>query len=492
VLSYYRRDGSLSKGLFDQPLPDGRGFDINIQYSNREKLIRLCGKMNNISKKFIDLLEEAVFSGDFACPKAYEHIAALIGDARLVLMGEATHGTAEFYQIRMQLSQYLIQHKGFQAIAIEGDWTSAYPIYAYLQGKGEVENPMQALNAFKRFPSWMWRNHLVPNFLRSLRQYNDQMNSPEKKVGFYGLDLYCLNESAQAVIAYLQAHHPEAAKNAIERYACFDHMHADSQMYSYLVEHRLKESCLKEVTEQLLELQHLIYHDIKVNLPERDEQFYAMQNARVVKNAEAYYRALFESHHVTWNIRDQHMADTLQNIIAHLETISKKPTKVIVWAHNSHIGDARATEMSERQEINLGQLVRERFNTSSFLLGFSTAIGKVTAASHWDGPYAEKKVQAPIQGSYEYLFHQLKEKNFLLDLRDENQLMRLLASPQLQRAIGVIYRPETERMSHYFFSKLPHQFDALIHMDETHALIPLDKKDKLFQKELPETYPEGF
>jgi erythromycin esterase-like protein len=449
-------------------------------------------KMKNISSKLISLLEEVIYPCDFACAKTYEHIVEMIGDARLVLMGEATHGSAEFYQVRMQLSQYLIQHKGFQAIAIEGDWTSCYPIHAYLQGKDSVENSLQALKAFKRFPSWMWRNYLVPNFLKDLREYNDQVVLQEEKVSFYGLDLYCLHEAAQAVIAYLKIHHPEAAQNAIQRYACFDHAHADPQIYSYLLEHRLKKSCLKEVTEQLLELQYLAYHDIKSRFPESDEQFYAMQNARVVKNAEAYYRALFEAHHVTWNIRDQHMADTLQNIMAHLETLSQKPAKLIVWAHNSHVGDARATEMSERQEVNLGQLVRERFNTSSFLLGFSTAVGKVTAASYWDGPCAEKKVQEPIPGSYEYLFHQLKEKNFLLNLRDENRLMHLLASSQLQRAIGVIYRPETERMSHYFFSKLPHQFDALIHLDETHALLPLDKKADLYQEALPETYPEGF
>ncbi len=196
----------------------------------------------------------------------------------------------------------------------------------------------------------------------------------------------------------------------------------------------------------------MIYQQLKfdTDLSEKEQQFYVTQNARVVKNAEQYYRALFEPHHVTWNIRDQHMAETLQNILSHLETLTNKPAKVIVWAHNSHLGDARATEMSERQEINLGQLVRERFDTNTFSLGFSTATGLVTASSDWDGKTDYKPITLPLRGSYEWFFHQLEEKLFLLNLREEPPLMHLLQLPQLQRAIGVIYRPETERMSHYY------------------------------------------
>ena len=330
------------------------------------------------------------------------------------------------------------------------------------------------------------------SFIQQLRHYNNTCQSD--KVSFYGLDLYCLHESAQAVINYLQQHNPIAAKKASERYACFDHAHVDPELYGYLTEKRLKKSCLHEVTTQLLETYRIIYQTLNFEreLSEKEQQFYVTQNARVVKNAEQYYRAMFEPNNITWNIRDQHMADTLQNILSHLETLTNKPAKVIVWAHNSHVGDARATEMTERQEINLGQLVKERFNMNSFSLGFSTAIGTVTAASDWDGETEYKRINPPLHGSYEWFFHQLKEKQFLLNLRKETQLTHLLQSPQLQRAIGVIYRPETERSSHYYFSHLPYQFDALIHIDQTHALKPLNHQTSDQTTEPPETYPEGY
>lgn len=449
----------------------------------------------SISSKLIYLLNEAAIPFDSKNQSCYQKLADRMGDARIVLMGEATHGTEEFYQTRMALSQYLIQEKGFQAIAVEGDWTSVYSIHRYCQGQGEFNEANKVLDAFNRFPKWMWRNTAMSSFIQSLRQYNDACENKTDKVGFYGLDLYCLNDAAQAVIEYLQQHDPEAAKKALERYTCFDHVCGDPQLYGYLIENHLKKSCLHEVTTQLLETYRLIYCNLNINsdLNEKEQQFYVTQNARVVANAEHYYRAQFEPHHTTWNIRDQHMADTLQNIMSHLETITNKPAKVIVWAHNSHVGDARATEMSERQELNLGQLVRERFNTNTFSLGFSTATGTVMAASDWNGKAELKSINAPLSGSYEWLFHQLKEKQFLLNLREETALTHLLQTPQLQRAIGVIYRSEIERLSHYYFSRLPYQFDALIHVDHTHALTALDqKKSSGVTRELPETFPEGF
>lgn len=428
-----------------------------------------------ISEKLIDLLNQSIIPCAIEDPQFYQKLGDLIGDARIVLMGEATHGTLEFYQTRMALSQYLIQAKGFQAIAIEGDWTSAYPIHHHCQGLADINKAKEALDSFKRFPAWMWRNTTMLKFVQQLREYNDGCETNAKKVGFYGLDLYCLNEAAEAVVNYLQKYHPEAAQMAMQRYACFDHVQVDAQLYAYLTEKGLKKSCLAEVTTQLLETYRVIYQNLGIDsdLDAKEQQFYAAQNARVVKNAEHYYRSLFESHHVTWNIRDQHMADTLQNIMSHLETLNGKPAKVIVWAHNSHVGDARATEMSERQEINLGQLVRERFDAASFSVGFSTAEGTVRAASEWGGKGECKKIQQPFHGSYEWFFHQLKEKNFLMNLREDTPLTHLLKLPLLQRAIGVIYCPETERMSHYYFSHLPYQFDAIIHFDQTQALTPL-------------------
>ncbi|QIV94937.1 erythromycin esterase family protein [Allofrancisella frigidaquae] len=429
-----------------------------------------------ISDKLIKLLNEEIIAFDIKEQPSYQDVAKLIGDARIVLMGEATHGTSEFYRTRMELSKYLIREKGFKAIAIEGDWTSVYPLHCYCKSLSKLNKAQEALKAFDRFPKWMWCNTDMLKFIEQLRQFNDNYENKEDKVGIYGLDLYCLNEATRAIINYLQQYDPEAAEMAAKRYACFGQVQMDPQFYGYAVEKHLRKACLDEVTTQLLETYRSAYQNLNIDttLDFKEQQFYMTQNARVVKNAEYYYRTMFESQASTWNIRDQHMADTLQNIISHLETLTNKPAKVIVWAHNSHIGDARATEMSEHGEINLGQLVRERFNTNSFLLGFSTATGMVTAASGWGAKAEVKTINSPLKGSYEWFFHQLDEKNFLLNLREETHLTHLLKLPLLQRAIGVIYSPETERMSHYYFSRLPYQFDALIHLDHTEGVMPLD------------------
>ena len=449
------------------------------------------GDQSLTSEKLIRLLNTSISPCQVTDPHFCEKLSELIGDARLVLMGEATHGTREFYQARIALSQYLIQNKGFQAIAIEGDWTSVYPLHRFCQGAAEIAEIHKAFSGIKRFPRWMWRNTTIVGFLEWLKIRNSMAKIPAEKVAFYGLDLYCLHDAAQAVIDYLKIYHPEAMNEAIRRYACFDHVGGKLEHYGYLVKTKFKESCVKEVTAQLLEMQRLVYQNIGASLEDKERQFYALQNARVVKNAENYYQSLFEPHHVTWNIRDQHMADTLQNIIAHLESIHNVPAKVIVWAHNSHVGDARATEMSYHNEINLGQLVRERFGKETFLLGFSTATGTVTAASKWNGEAHIKKVQLPLPGSYEWLFHQAKDEDFILNLRDDKPLITLLKSSQLQRAIGVIYLPESERDSHYYFSHLPNQFDAIVHLDKTHAIVPLDLESKQ-ASDLPDTYPEGL
>lgn len=421
----------------------------------------------------VTLLNEATVNFSLAEKSCYEMISQEIGDARIVLLGEATHGTHEFYQARSELSQYLIQEKGFQAIAIEGDWPRAYAVHNHILGNDKTLNAKQSLSPFAHFPTWMWRNDTVLSFIEWLKNYND--NTMKSKVGFYGLDLYSLDLSIKAVIDYLLKVDPIAAKKAIHRYACFDYTANDPQSYGLMIEHKVKQACIREVTEQLLDMQHLAFSKIQnLALSEAEALFYAMQNARLVKNAEEYYRALFESHEQTWNIRDHHMAETLLNLIAHLETVHNKPAKVIVWAHNSHVGDARATEMITRQEVNLGQLVRQNFNLSSYTLGFSTYTGTVTAASTWGQAPECKTVLPALAGSYEALFHYLKRKDFMLFLRQNTHLNQLLASPRLQRAIGVVYRPESERYSHYFFSHLSNQFDAIIHIDETTAVKPLD------------------
>lgn len=447
--------------------------------------------MSDPHAKLLRLLNAEISAFDVEDPATYTVLLDKIGDAQLVLMGEASHGTAEFYEARARLSQLLIQKKNFQSIAIEGDWTSAYQVHLYLQGRGLAQQTVAALAHFRSFPAWMWRNKTVLQFLHWLRHYNDKA-AEVKKVGFYGLDLYCLHEALQAVLDYLNQHDPTAAQKARERYACFDHGTVDPQNYGYLVNLALKKPCVKAVTEQLLDMQRLAFaHLHERSIHEQEALFYTLQNARLIKNAEHYYRALFESPEQTWNIRDQHMAETLENLITHLSARQEQRAKVIIWAHNSHIGDARATEMSARHEVNLGQLVRERFNTSSFLLGFSTYEGTVTAAAAWGAKAEIKKVNPGLAESYEALFHLLQHKNFFLPLRPESDLSHLLKLSRLQRAIGVIYLPERERMSHYFFTRLPYQFDGLIHLDQTHAVEALEAAS-VTSMDLPETYPEGI
>jgi erythromycin esterase-like protein len=427
---------------------------------------------SNINQKLISILNDDI-EPMVDDENKYTSLLQKIGDSRIVLIGEATHGTHEFYQTRAEITQQLITQKGFMAVTIEGDWPDAYRIHRYLQGIGGPNDWKQALDEFKRFPTWMWRNKTVVPFLQWLRSYNDSLT--HSKVSFYGLDLYSLNASMQAVINYLDKVDPKAADEARARYECFDHLGCDPQTYGYLTSEGLKKSCMKEAIEQLMELQHHAFEYGRKNGCSEEEYFYAAQNASIVKDAEHYYRSMFEGRISSWNVRDIHMLEMLDTLSAHLEDRFKKPAKIIVWAHNSHVGDARATEMGEKGEVNIGQLVREHHGIAdTYLIGLSTYQGSVTAAYEWDAPAEHKQVNPGMPGSYEELFHHLKYKNFLLDLNRYEQIEHYLHVPRLQRAIGVIYRPETERFSHYFFTRLPYQFDSIIHLDETHAVEPID------------------
>ncbi|OCH99223.1 erythromycin esterase [Legionella jamestowniensis] len=432
--------------------------------------------MNNQNQKnLIAILNDKIEPLDI--PEAdYTSLLNKMGNARFVMLGEATHGTEEFYQSRIDITRRLIEEKEFMAVAVEGDWPDAYQVHRYIQNNqnDELNEAEEALKDFKRFPTWMWRNTTIPPFIEWLRSYNSDL-PPGKRVGFYGLDLYSLNTSMQAVISYLMQVDPEAAQRARKRYACFDHTNIDPQTYGYLTNIGLKKSCINEAIAVLIELQHHAFKYIREDgLRAEDEYFFATQNARVIKDAETYYRAMFEGRASSWNIRDRHMAETLAILVDHLENRFNKPAKIVIWAHNSHLGDARATEMSEHGEINIGQLVREQHDRDSYTLGFSTYEGLVTAANEWGEPPERKKIVPGFESSYEELFHQLKHTNFLLDLTVED-LEHFLKIPRLQRAIGVIYRPETERLSHYFFTHLTYQFDAIIHFDKTTAIVPLDK-----------------
>ena len=421
----------------------------------------------------------------------YAPLLQLIGDARFVLLGEASHGTHEFYNERAEITKRLIVEKGYSAVAVEADWPDAYRVNRYVRGASDDADANAALSGFKRFPAWMWRNTVVLDFVQWLREHNDKQPA-SKKVGFYGIDLYSLFTSIEAVLEYLDKVDPAAAQRARYRYSCFDHFGENTQAYGYAAAFGMSKTCEDDVVKQLMELtrQAADYAQRDGRL-EPDEYFHAEQNARLVKNAEEYYRSMFRGRVSSWNLRDRHMVETLQALDGHLGK-QGEPPRIAVWAHNSHLGDASATEMGEAGEWNVGQLVRSHYGRESVLAGFSTHHGTVTAASDWGGNAERKRVRPGLPESFEDLFHQADRASFLLILRDRHAHTGPLNAPRLQRAIGVIYVPETERQSHYFHTRLAQQFDAMIHIDVTRAVEPLEPGAGWMTEEAPETYPSGM
>lgn len=419
----------------------------------------------------------------------YDPLLARIGDAHFVLLGEASHGTDEFYRGRAAITKRLIEEKGFTAVAAEADWPDAYRVNRYVYGTGQDANAIEALGGFRRFPSWMWRNTAVVEFVDWLRAHNDALPPGAAKVGFYGLDLYSLHASMDAVLQYLERVDVEAAKRARERYACFDRADRDPQIYGFLAGAGIDRSCQQAAVAQLAELQRRAAEYVKRDGPTaEDDLFYAEQNARLVKDAESYYRSMFLEEVSSWNLRDRHMAETLDAISAHLGRHGAT-AKIAVWAHNSHIGDARKTQMGRGGELNIGQLVREKHAGDAVLVGFTTDHGTVTAASEWGASAERKNVRPALVGSWEAVFHTALPGRFLLTWDRDDALRAALTEPRLERAIGVIYRPETERASHYFEARLAEQFDALLHFDETRAVEPLELTAEWEAGEVPETYP---
>jgi erythromycin esterase-like protein len=422
----------------------------------------------------------------------YDSLMKLIGNGRFALLGEASHGTREFYRERAEITRRLITEKGFAAVAVEADWPDAWRVNRYVRGLSDDRDAPTSLAGFRRFPAWMWRNHEVREFVEWLREFNAG-RPRESQVGFYGIDLYSLFTSIQAVLAYLDRIDPEAGRRARAHYACFDQAREDSQAYGYSAGFGLTATCEDEVVQQLRDMNRRAAEVPDTPGGARDAAFYAQQNARLVRNAEEYYRTMFRGRVSSWNLRDSHMVETLQALDRHLSVDRGEPPRIAVWAHNSHLGDASATEMGSIGEWNVGQLVRDRYGEDAVLVGFSTHRGWVTAASEWDEPGQRKQVREALPGSWEDIFHDAGASRFLLVLRGDEELRSLIASPRrLQRAIGVIYRPETERQSHYFYTRLADQFDAMIHIDETHALEPLDRVAAWNTGEPPETYPSGI
>ena len=422
----------------------------------------------------------------------YDQLLDLIGNARFVLIGEASHGTHDFYRERARITRRLLDERGFNAVAVEADWPDAYRINRFVRGITN-DSAEGALDDFRRFPHWMWRNQDVLEFVAWLRERNDALAAAgrhREAAGFYGLDLYSLFTSIEAVLGYLDRVDPDAARRARGRYACFDHFREDSQAYGLAAATGAEEPCEEKAVAQLVEMQRSARRYSDGDQAD-DERFFAEQNARLVQNAEEYYRSMFRGRASSWNLRDQHMAETFDALVAHLGH-RHAGAKIVVWAHNSHLGDARATEMSSRGELNLGQLVRERHGREAVLIGFSTFSGTVTAASDWDAPAERKRVRRALAGSYEHVFHEAGMPAFMLNLRQRGPAARALNEPRLQRAIGVIYRPETERWSHYFESVLPRQFDVMLHFDRTEALVPMERTATWETGEPEETYPTGL
>lgn len=429
-----------------------------------------------------------------AYPLTDEHdlqrVLAEIGDVSLVLLGEATHGTYDFYALRARITRALIEERGFSAVMIEGDWPDAYQVNRYVQSAGGAASPAEALGGFERFPTWMWRNTAVTDFVAWLRDYNAAI-APERRTGFYGLDLYSLHTSMRAVVDYLEQHNPAAAREARKNYGCFDQFGHDTDTYAWAAARLGDGTCEDAVARELVALRQrraeLLQRD---GMSASDEFFFAEQNARLAQNAEHYYRTMVQGRNASWNVRDQHMAETLEELLAHLRRRGQPP-KVVVWAHNSHLGDARATEPGDEGQLNLGQLVRERHGYDCKLIGFTTYSGTVIAASDWGEAGELKRVRPALPGSYEDLFHQTGTPRFFIAIERGTYVHSLLAQPRLERAIGVIYRPETERWSHYFHARLSDQFDAVIHLDETTALEPLERHAAWDPSEAPETFPSG-
>jgi protein-L-isoaspartate(D-aspartate) O-methyltransferase len=411
-----------------------------------------------------------------------------IGKARLVLIGEASHGTSDFYRMRARITRELIEKQGFDFVAAEADWPDAAEIDAYARHHPQGRPRRKP---FQRFPTWMWANTDVMEFVHWLRDFNDTVREvePGRMVGFHGLDLYSMHASIDAVLRYLDDVDPEAALVARQRYGCLAPWQSDPVLYGKAVLSGRFDACQEEVVAMLHDLM-----ERRLEYARRDGTRFvdAFQNARLVANAEQYYRAMYRGSVSSWNLRDRHMFGTLELLLAHHGSDSRG----VVWAHNSHLGDASATAMGDRGELNVGQLARESFGPGAYLIGFGTHTGTVAAADDWGQPMRVKRVRPSHPSSYERTAHDTGIERFLLPLRHgpNPDVTRMLTERRLERAIGVIYRPETELQSHYFSASLPRQFDEWIWLDETEALAPItmEMRERAAAEGLPDTYPFGL
>jgi erythromycin esterase-like protein len=419
-------------------------------------------------------------------PRDFDPLLRLARSRTLVLLGEATHGTHEFYDMRAQITRRLIEEQAFDAVVVEGDWPDVLQLNDFAQGRGSTLD--DAFSEFRRFPTWLWCNRPVQDFIAWLRQHNEG-RPPEARAGFYGMDLYSLYRSADAVVDYLETVDPDQARVARSLYRALDHVR-DPQGYGYEAARGLRPTCREAAAALLSQLAKRRCDYVASDGPAaRERQFEAERNASVVLHAETYYRSMFAGRAKSWNLRDAHMVDTIQTLRRHLRDRGRAG-KIVVWAHNSHLGDARATEMHARGEWNVGQLLRESDPDQVLLVGFTTFTGHVTAARDWGLPAERRWIRPARRESCEYLFRRSGLERFFLALCEG--IEEPMREPLLERAIGVVYRPETELASHYFQTSLSEQFDAVFHLDETTALEPLDVNEEWTSHEPADTYPFGL
>jgi erythromycin esterase-like protein len=434
----------------------------------------------NISEAVGILREQGETLPPIADGQAFGEMFDRFADAKVVLLGEASHGTSEFYRARAAITRRLIEEHGFTIVAVEADWPDAARIDAYVRHRSIPETDD---DAFERFPTWMWRNEEVADFVNWMREHNRDLPE-DSRAEFRGLDVYSLNTSIQAVLGYLDEVDPEAAQEARGRYGCLSPWQSDPAQYGRAVLTGRKRSCDEVLLKQL---QQILDRRLEYLQADGGEAFFdAVQNAKIVHAAAHYYRIMYEGATESWNLRDRHMFDTLQSLLARRDN-----AKAVVWAHNSHIGNAAATAMGWQGEFNIGELCRTAYRDAAVLIGFGTDRGTVAAASDWDGPMEVKTVLPARPDSHERVFRETGLGCFLTDWRQNAQLdlKEALSRPRLERAIGVIYRPETELYSHYFEAVMADQFDAFVWFDETRAVTPLTKAHG---RGMPETYPFGF
>ncbi len=420
--------------------------------------------------------------------RAYDRLLAAIGDARFVLLGGATHGTHEFYRERAEITQRLIVKQGFDAIAIEADWPDAHRVHRFIQGWGSDRTAEDALAAFDRFPRWIWRNTDVRDFVTWLRE-----NTPH--VGFYGLDLYSMQASIEVLLAYLDATDAEGARRARAHYSCFTHGRRTSD-YALAVGLGLTESREREVTSELLRMRERI---LRATAAESEELLFEVeQNARLVKDAEEYYRTMLDEHVRAWNVRDRHMVDTLEAIAEHLDDKLGRRSRIVVWAHNWHLGDARATEMAKLGEVSVGQLLRETHGESAFLVGFTTYEGTVMAAVDWGEIPTRAVLEPAIPNSHELVLHRLVGEldvgDFVIVPDEKRGMPDALSKERLERSVPAVAAPsaDTEQPVDWFWARLGDQFDADVHIDRSTAVTPLDEPRPEKLHDTPDTFPSAY